>query len=235
MSLYTVSGLDSYYGDFRALFDVTVNIGAGEAVALIGANGAGKTTLMRTICGMNDHSADQCRFKGVDVSDKPAERLSEMGISMVPEGRRLFQAMTVRENLQVGADLGRSGHWTMDTVFDLFPNIAGFAERYAGLLSGGQQQMVAIGRALMTNPELLLFDEVSLGLAPAVVDELYDDLKRIMNESKMSVLFVEQDIGRALSCSDRFYCLLSGRVSLAGKSAAVTFKQVSHAYFGDDQ
>lgn len=232
MTLLAMENLTAHYGDFQALSGISMHVSRGEAVALVGANGAGKTTLLRTICGLGACTADRLAFNGSEVAAMPAETLANMGISMVPEGRRLFPGMTVADNLAIGGDLGRKGHWSEATVFNLFPELADFASRPAGLLSGGQQQMVSLGRALMTNPELLLVDEVSLGLAPVIVDRVYDALAKLRDE-KTTIVLVEQDIRRALDVSDRFYCLLSGRVTLEGSSKPEAFDAVSQAYFGE--
>lgn len=232
MTLLAIDNLTATYGDFQALFGVTLQVEPGETVALVGANGAGKTTLLRAICGLGDCRADRLALNGSDIVGTPAETLAGLGISMVPEGRRLFPGMTVAENLAIGGDLGRKGRWSEATVFDLFPELADFAARPAGLLSGGQQQMVSLGRALMTNPDLLLVDEVSLGLAPVIVDRVYDALAKLRDE-KTTIIIVEQDIRRALDVSDRFYCLLSGRVMLEGTSEPEAFDAVSRAYFGE--
>ncbi|AAV97236.1 branched-chain amino acid ABC transporter, ATP-binding protein (plasmid) [Ruegeria pomeroyi DSS-3] len=232
MSMLEIENLDARYGDFQALFGISLNVRRGETIALVGANGAGKTTLLRAIAGLGQYHAGVLRLNGRDIGSASPQELARMGISMVPEGRRLFTGMSVAENLMIGADLGRGGHWVRDAVFDLFPEIAVMAHRPAGLLSGGQQQMVSLGRALMTNPDLLLVDEVSLGLAPVVVDRVYAALAQL-KERKTTLVVVEQDIRRALDVSDRFYCMLSGRVALAGASAPAAFDAVSRAYFGE--
>lgn len=232
MTLFSAQNLSARYGDFQALFGITLHVEPGETLALVGANGAGKTTLLRAIAGLGDTAADSLTFKGGEIARSNPQELARLGISMVPEGRRLFPGMSVAENLAVGGDLGRIGPWTQDTVFDLFPELASMAARPAGLLSGGQQQMVSLGRALMTNPDLLLVDEVSLGLAPVVVDRVYDALTRLRAQ-KTTIVLVEQDIRRALLVSDRFCCLLSGRIALEGPSDAAAFDAVSRAYFGE--
>jgi branched-chain amino acid transport system ATP-binding protein len=232
MNLLDIKNLSAHYGDFQALFGVSMHVAPGETVALVGANGAGKTTLLRTIAGLGTRHADRLAFKDADVSAQPAEKLAALGIAMVPEGRRLFAGMSVMENLMIGADLGRTGPWSMERVFDLFPELAEFSARPAGLLSGGQQQMVSLGRALMINPELLLVDEVSLGLAPVIVDRVYDALARL-KDTETTIVLVEQDIRRALQASDRFYCMLSGRITLEGPSTDDSFDAVSRAYFGE--
>ncbi|UWQ78669.1 ABC transporter ATP-binding protein [Leisingera sp. S132] len=234
MTLLQMQNLTARYGDFQALFGIDAHVDEGETVALIGANGAGKTTLLRAIAGLGTREAGQLTFAGQDILALDPGALAQRGIAMVPEGRRLFPSLTVAENLMIGGDVGRRGYWTLPRVLELFDEIAPMAQRPAGLLSGGQQQMVAIGRALMTNPELLLVDEASLGLAPVIVDRVYEALAGLKARGTTIVL-VEQDIRRALAASDRFYCMLGGQVSLAGASDGACFERVSQAYFGENQ
>lgn len=234
MSLLQMQNLTARYSDFQALFGIDAHVAKGETVALIGANGAGKTTLLRAIAGLGAREAGQLTFAGQDILALGPGALAQRGIAMVPEGRRLFPSLTVAENLMIGGDVGRRGHWTLPQVLELFDEISPMAQRPAGLLSGGQQQMVAIGRALMTNPELLLVDEASLGLAPVIVDRVYEALTDLKARGTTIVL-VEQDIRRALAASDRFYCILGGQVSLTGASDGACFEQVSQAYFGENQ
>jgi len=228
-----VEGLDAFYGDFQALFGVSLTVAEGETHALIGANGAGKSSLLGALAGLTAHRARALALDGAPLSTLDAPTLAQAGIALSPEGRRIFPSLTVRENLLMGANTGRAGYWTLATVAALFPILDEFAHRRAGLLSGGQQQMVAIGRALMANPRLLLLDEVSLGLAPVVVDQVYAALETLRG-SEMGILLVEQDIRRALNFSDRFTCLLEGQVALAGDSPAADPARVSRAYFGED-
>lgn len=230
--MLSVRNLSAFYGDFQALFDLDLDVNAGETVALIGANGAGKTTLVGALCGLVSLKADTLAIKNETLIGKPADVVARHGIAMSPEGRRVFASLTVKENLLMGANVGRSGRWTLDAVLELFPEIHPLLKRRADALSGGQQQMVVIGRALMANPALLLLDEVSLGLAPIVIDKLYKALETLRSKES-SVLLIEQDVGRALSASDRFYCLLEGRISLSGDSQTADRSAVSHAYFGD--
>ncbi|HYN18122.1 MAG TPA: ABC transporter ATP-binding protein [Actinomycetes bacterium] len=233
MSLLEVERVASFYGDFQALFDVSVRVAEGETVAVIGANGAGKSTLLRTVAGL--HGGGRGRgtvsFDGRPLNGVPAHRRLRLGIAMVPEGRRIFPSLTVEENLKVGAVRDRSGRWSVATVFELFGALAEMRDRPGTLLSGGEQQMLAIGRALMANPRLLLLDEVSLGLAPLVVRRIYETLPEIC-AAGATVVVVEQDIGQALAAADRVYCLLEGRVALQGRPADLTREQITGAYFG---
>lgn len=209
-----VSGLDAFYGDAQALWDVTLAVGRGETVSLIGPNGAGKSTLVASVAGLHPVARGQVRIDGVAVVGLPAHRVCAHGVAVVPEGRRIFADMTVYDNLCLGAYRRaaraeyRSG---LASVFELFPRLSARTRQLAGSLSGGEQQMLAIGRALMARPRLLLLDEPSLGLAPVVVDEVFDAI-RVINERGVSVLLVEQDIDRALEISTRGYLLAEGRV-----------------------
>jgi branched-chain amino acid transport system ATP-binding protein len=229
-SLLEVDRVASFYGDFQALFDVSLRVTEGETVAVIGANGAGKSTLLRTVAGLQDRATGTVRFDGRPLDGVPTHRRLALGIAMVPEGRRIFPSLTVEENLKVGAVRDRSGRWTVATVLELFPALADKRDRPGSLLSGGEQQMLAIGRALMANPRLLLLDEVSLGLAPLVVRRIYDTLPEIT--ARATVVVVEQDIGQALAAADRVYCLLEGRVALSAPAAELTRERITDAYFG---
>jgi branched-chain amino acid transport system ATP-binding protein len=231
MSLLEVSGLDVHYGDFQALFGIDLAIDAGETLAIIGANGAGKSTLLKTLAGQLRPKRGEIRFAGAPVTDLPAHRRTRLGIGLVPEGRRLFPSLTVEENLLVGAYRAQRGPWHLHPVYELFPLVAQLRTRAAANLSGGEQQAVAIGRALMGNPSLLLLDEVSLGLAPAVVRQLYAALPLIIANGT-TVLVVEQDLRQALAVADRVHCLLEGRTVLRATAADVTREQVTSAYFG---
>ena len=231
MSLLSVRGLTARYGDFQALFGVDLDVDAGECVAIIGANGAGKTTLMRSIAGAIRNGTEMVRLDGRPVGDRPAPEVMAMGVAMVPEGRRLFPSLTVEENLLVGAHGRRAeGPWSLEAVHDLFPVLRERRRAAATALSGGQQQMVAIGRALMSNPRLLLCDEISLGLAPVVIRDIYAALPRIRETA--AVVLVEQDIGQALRVADRAVCLMEGRVTLSGAPAELTREAIHDAYFG---
>lgn len=226
-----ISGLDAHYGDFQALYGVDLTVAEGEVLAIIGANGAGKTTLMRSISGLIRNSAEQIRFRDKAIGALRADQVAAMGIALVPEGRQLFPSLSVEENLLIGGQVGRPGPWLLETVFKLFPILKERRAMPSTSLSGGQQQMVAIGRALMANPDLILFDEISLGLAPIIIRDIYEALPGIIGEG-MTAVIVEQDIAKALSVSSRVYCLQEGRVSLEGASGAVSRKDISRAYFG---
>jgi branched-chain amino acid transport system ATP-binding protein len=230
-ALLDVHELSAGYGDFQALYGLDFRVDAGEAVALIGANGAGKTTFLRTLTGMLPLMQGRIALAGQAIGGWPPHRVAEAGVAMVPEGRRLFPSLSVEENLLMGAYARRPGPWTLQRVSALFPILAEFRHRPATELSGGQQQMVALGRALMANPRLLLCDELSLGLAPVVVRDIYRVLPQIRAEG-VSVLLVEQDVGQAMRVADRVVCLQEGRVSLEGAPANLTREQISRAYFG---
>ncbi len=229
--MLNVRNLVARYGQFQALFGIDVDVAKGGMVALIGANGAGKSTFLKSVAGQIPSKTGAIRFNDVDIGALPAEEVVRRGVSMVPEGRRLFRSLTVEENLKVGAFAGRSGRWTLQAIYALFPALEERRSNSAMALSGGQQQMVAIGRALMSNPDLLLCDELSLGLSPAVVKDIYTILPRIRAEG-VSIVVVEQDIDTALRVADQVYCFMHGRVTLKGAPADLTKEQVSAAYFG---
>ncbi|MDH6455645.1 branched-chain amino acid transport system ATP-binding protein [Streptomyces sp. SAI-126] len=230
-ALLNVADVDAGYGDFQALFGIDLEVDEGELLALVGANGAGKSTLLRTIAGALKPFRGTVRFAGEDVTADPDVRRARKGIGLVPEGRRLFPSLTVEENLQVGAATGRKGPWNLAKVYEAMPLVADRRTRRAARLSGGEQQAVAIGRALMGNPRLLLLDEVSLGLAPLVVDQLYTALPGIRAEGT-TVVLVEQDLNRTLAVADRIACVLEGRIVLTGRADRLTRDQVTAAYFG---
>lgn len=232
MALLDVNGLQIFYGDLQAVFDMNFTVADGEAVALVGANGAGKSTFLKALVGLNEERRGAVVFDGVDISQMPAEQVSRLGLIMVPEGRLLFDSLTVEENLLMGTVNRRKGSWTLRRVFDLFPILEERRRMFPGQLSGGQQQMAAIGRALMSNPRLLLCDEISLGLAPVVVEQIYRSFADIRREGT-AVVLVEQDVKRALATSERIYCLLKGRVSLTGPAQGLQPEQLTHAYFGN--
>lgn len=232
MPLLEIDAVDVFYGDFQALSGISLVLEEGQVLALIGANGAGKTTLLRAVTGLHSPRRGHIRFGGADVTRQSAESLARLGIAMVPEGRMLFPSLTVQENLQMGMLTRRAGPWNLEAVYDTFPVLRELRHRNATQLSGGQQQMVAIGRALLGNPRLLLCDELSLGLAPLVVEDIYRTFARIRGEG-LSIVLVEQDVARALSVSDRMACLLKGQVTLQSASAAVGNAQVTAAYFGE--
>ena len=231
MNLLEVDRVASFYGDFQALFEVSLRVAEGETVAVIGANGAGKSTLLRTVAGLQGRGRGSVAFDGRPLDGVPTHRRLGLGIALVPEGRRIFPSLTVEENLRVGVVRDRAGRWDLGAVLELFPALADKRRRPGTLLSGGEQQMLAIGRALMANPRLLLLDEVSLGLAPLVVRRIYQTLPEITGGGA-TVVLVEQDIGQALAAADRVYCLLEGRVALQGRPAELTREQITDAYFG---
>lgn len=229
--LLQACALDAYYGDFHAVWGVDLHLDAGEVVAVIGANGAGKSTLLRSLAGLHAVQPSMVRLRGREVGGMPAHRMVSMGIALVPEGRRLFPSLSVEENLLMGAGCGRKGPWNLERIYTLFPVLRDRRGQAATTLSGGQQQMVAIGRALMSNPDILLCDEISLGLAPAVVREIYAQLPDIRRDG-MGLVLVEQDIHQALQVDDRVYCLLEGRLALQGSPAQLDRETLARAYFG---
>jgi branched-chain amino acid transport system ATP-binding protein len=223
--------LQASYGDAQALFGIDVQVGKGEAVAIIGANGAGKSTLLKALTGLVKVPSAQIQWRGEHVGGRTPSEIVRMGLALVPEGRRLFPSLSVQENLLMGRESNRTGPWNLERLFKLFPILQEKRKQPSTSLSGGQQQMVAIGRALMSNPELLLCDELSLGLAPIVVREIYNALPEITSEG-MAVVLVEQDVSLAQRMTQRLYCLQEGRVSLQGKSSDLTRDEIRQAYFG---
>lgn len=231
-ALIETSKLEVFYGDFQALFGVDVVVNQGETVAIIGSNGAGKSSFLNALCGLNPSEPDQIRLEGRPVGGTPPFDMVRKGVALVPEGRRLFPSLSVEENLQVGAHgMSEDRGWTLETVYGLFPILKDRRNQPATTLSGGQQQMVAIGRALMSNPKVLLCDEISLGLSPAVIKDVYAALTEIKRR-ETTVLLVEQDLGAALAASDRVYCFMEGRVSLEGRPNDLSREQIQNAYFG---
>lgn len=231
MTLLRANGVTARYGDFQALFGVDLTVDRGELVAVIGANGAGKSTLLKCLVGMLSNAPEDVVFAGEPIGALPPHAIVRRGIALVPEGRRLFPSLTVEENLLMGASSKRRGPWSVEGVYRLFPVLRERRQAPATDLSGGQQQMVAIGRGLMSNPDLLLCDEISLGLAPVVIKEIYADLVRVATEDT-AIIVVEQDIGQALKVANRVYCLQAGRVSLEGEPARLSRAEISSAYFG---
>lgn len=230
-ALLALQALNAHYGDFQALYGVNLSVEPGEVVAVIGANGAGKTTMLRSIAGLLRNAPEAIRWKGQGIGALRADQVAALGIALVPEGRLLFPSLSVEENLIIGGQLGRKGPWSLQRVYDLFPILMERRHQQSTSLSGGQQQMVAIGRALMSNPELVLMDEISLGLAPVIIRQIYEALPGIVGEGLTAVI-VEQDIAKALSVSQRVYCLQEGRVSLEGQSQSVPREEITRAYFG---
>ena len=230
--LLATHGLDAFYGDFQALFGIDFELRRGEAVAVVGANGAGKSTFLKSLAGLLRNRRDMIHLFGREIGDRPAPEIVRMGLALVPEGRQLFPSLSVEENLLVGAYGGeRRSPWTLQTVYDLFPLLRERRNGNVTVMSGGQQQMIAIGRALMSNPHVLLCDELSLGLAPIVIEDIYRLIPRI-RAADTSIVIVEQDVARALRSVDRFYCLQEGRVTLTGRPAEVDFETIRQAYFG---
>ncbi len=232
MTLLETCGLTAFYGDFQALYGIDLRLEEGETLAIIGANGAGKSTFLKTIAGLLATTPESVVYAGRPIGGLSAPQIVRLGISLVPEGRRLFPSLSVEENLAIGA-YGRhdGGYWSLARIYELFPALAARRHAPSHTLSGGEQQMAAIGRALMANPRVLLCDEVSLGLAPVVIRNIYAALPRI-KASGASVILVEQDIGQALQVANRVYCFQEGRMSLEGRPAELSRDQIHAAYFG---
>jgi branched-chain amino acid transport system ATP-binding protein len=231
VQILELRALDAFYGDFQALFGVSMTIARGTVVAIVGANGAGKSTLLKTVAGLMHARRDAIALAGEYIGGEPAYRAAARGIALVPEGRRLFPSLTVEENLIIGGQMARPGPWSLQRIYDLFPALAERRDAPATSLSGGQQQMAAIGRALMSNPKLLLCDEISLGLAPIVVRDIYARLPDIASDG-LSVVIVEQDVMQAMKAAQHIYCLQEGRVTLDGASDTLTREVITAAYFG---
>jgi len=230
-ALLEIDALDVRHGLLQAVRQVSFEVAEGETLALVGANGAGKTTLLRAIAGAHRPAGGRISFEGRDITSLAAHRRVKRGIALVPEGRRLFPNLTVEENLLVSSAARRRGAWTVDTVLEAFPLLQSLRHKRAASLSGGEQQATAIGRALMTNPRLLLLDEVSLGLAPVVVEAVYRSLGALI-EGGATIVLVEQDLARAMGVADRVVCMLEGRIVLEGPRGGLTREQVTEAYFG---
>jgi branched-chain amino acid transport system ATP-binding protein len=231
MSLLQAQALEARYGDAQALFGIDFRLDAGEVVAIIGANGAGKSTFLKSLTGLVKVARDSVRFDGRPIGSLPPGQIVRAGLAMVPEGRRLFPSLSVEENLLMGGVARRPGPWNLQRLYRMFPILEKKRSNPGTALSGGQQQMVSIGRALMSNPRVLLCDELSLGLAPIVIKEIYDAMPEITAEG-MSVVIVEQDVSVAQRVSRRLYCFQEGRVALEGPSDALSREQISAAYFG---
>jgi len=226
-----VRNLTVRHGYLQALTDINLAVAPGETLAIIGANGAGKSTLLRSVIGLHRPSAGSILLDGRDITALPPHARVRVGIALVPEGRRLFPSLSVEENLLVGHASGRSGSWSVRAVYELFSWMGDRRREPTVHLSGGEQQAVAIGRALMANPQVLLLDELSLGLAPTMVRRIYGVLPELVQKG-MAVLLVEQDVAQALRVADRFQCLLEGRTTLEGKPAEATTAKIEAAYFG---
>jgi branched-chain amino acid transport system ATP-binding protein len=231
MTLLSIDNLTARHGLLEAVRGISFTVDKGQTLALVGANGAGKTTLLRTLAGAHPVAGGKIAFNGEDVTGLPSHQRVRRGIALVPEGRRMFASMTVSENLRLGAMAGRKGPWSIDRIMEIFPNLKKRIDHKTGHLSGGEQQATAIGRALMSNPDLLILDEVSLGLSPLIVDRVYDSLEGLI-KSGTTIILVEQDLSRAMGVADRVICMLEGRVVLEGASRGLTRDQVTEAYFG---
>jgi branched-chain amino acid transport system ATP-binding protein len=231
MSLVEIDRVSVYYEDFQALYDIDISIEEGEIFACIGANGAGKSTMLKTLAGVLAPSRGRILFDGRPIHQLPPYKRVELGISSVPEGRRVFPSLTVQENLTIGGYRKRKGPWTTDSVYELFPLLQPLKKRQASGLSGGEQQALAIGRALMANPRLILMDEVSLGLAPVVVKRIYEAFPILIGNG-CTILVVEQDVQHVLTVATHVACFLEGRVALQGVPGELTSEQITTAYFG---
>lgn len=229
--LLQTHALKAFYGDAQALFGIDFELHAGELVAIIGANGAGKSTFLKSLTGLVKAEREAVHWKGQPIGGHHPGDIVRLGLAMVPEGRRLFPSLSVEENLLMGANAQRKGPWSLERLYRMFPILNEKRRDPGTSLSGGQQQMVAIGRALMSNPEVLLCDELSLGLAPIVIREIYNAMPAITAEG-MAVVIVEQDVSMARHVSQRLYCFQEGLVSLQGRSDELSREQISHAYFG---
>jgi branched-chain amino acid transport system ATP-binding protein len=227
-----VENLEAWYDDAKVLHGVSLTVKKGEILSLIGANGAGKSTLLKCICGLLPKKAGRIEFNGNAIHSLVANDIVAQGIALVPEGRRLFPSLSVEENLILGGQVKRAGPWNLEAIYGLFPILEEKRNLPSTSLSGGQQQMVAIGRGLMSNPEIILLDELSLGLAPIVIKDIYALLPKIVGNGGLTAILVEQDVTRALNSADQFLCMQEGRVSLQGAPKAYTKDQISAAYFG---
>ena len=231
MSVLELEDVDVFYGDFQALFKVSFTVEQGQTFACIGANGGGKSTMLRTVAGVLRPKSGRVLFHGEAVDHIPAHDRVKMGIALVPEGRRVFPSLSVFENLQIGGYGGRKGDWDMESVLELFPLLKPLIKRQASSLSGGEQQALAIGRALMSNPDLMLLDEVSLGLAPVVIKRIYEAMVHLVGTGT-TILVVEQDVQHVLTVADYVACFLEGRISLEGKPSDLSSQAITAAYFG---
>jgi branched-chain amino acid transport system ATP-binding protein len=230
-ALLSIEKLSVFHGQFRAIHDLDVEVAAGEIVSIIGANGAGKSSLLKAIVGRVDRIEGAIRFDGADLAGRSTASIVGAGVALVPEGRRLFPSLTVEENLTIGWEVGMRGDIGFEEVYGYFPVLRERRRQKARELSGGQQQMVALARALLASPRLLLCDEISLGLAPTIINDLYEIIAKIRTRG-VGIVVVEQDIARSLAVADRFYCLLEGRINLTGRPRDTTREIVAKHYFG---
>ncbi len=231
MTSLKIQNLDVQHGQLKAVRNLSLAVQTGEVVALIGANGAGKTTLLGSIAGVHRATSGSILLNGQDITGIPSHKRVQAGLALVPEGRKLFTEMTIEENLRLGSTSARPGYWTVDNVLEVFPNLIKRRHSKTGLLSGGEQQATAIGRALMSNPEILILDEVSLGLSPLVVNQVYDSLKRLL-ETDTTIILVEQDLTRAMKVASRAVCMLEGEIILNKQMSEVSREEITDAYFG---
>lgn len=231
MNILTCKNLIAKYGDFQALFGIDFYLNAGETVAIIGSNGAGKSTFLKSITGVISVDDNSITLDDKNIGGLSADIINKLGIALVPEGRKLFPSLTVEENLLMGSESNRSGEWNLETIYELFPILKERRSSPGTALSGGQQQMVAIGRGLMSNPRILLCDEISLGLAPVIVRDIYAIFPKIKKQG-ISIVIVEQDINQAMKVADRVYCFQEGKVTLHGKPDELSHDKISAAYFG---
>jgi branched-chain amino acid transport system ATP-binding protein len=230
-ALLSIEKLSVFHGQFRAIHDLSVEVAAGEIVSIIGANGAGKSSLLKAVVGRVDRIEGAIRFDGVDLAGRSTASIVGGGVALVPEGRRLFPSLTVEENLNIGWEVGLRGDIGFEEVYGYFPVLRERRRQKARELSGGQQQMVALARALLASPRLLLCDEISLGLAPTIINDLYEIIAKIRDRG-VGIVVVEQDIARSLAVANRFYCLLEGRINLTGRPRDTTREIVAKHYFG---
>lgn len=231
MTALQINNVDVRHGQLKAVRNLSFSIEKGEVVALIGANGAGKTTLLRAIAGAHKLTSGSISLNDIDITQLPAHLRVTAGLALVPEGRKLFTEMTTQENLQLGATVSRAGGWSVDKIFEIFPNLKRHRHAKTGNMSGGEQQATAIGRALMSNPEVLILDEVSLGLSPLVVDQVYASLTTLI-QTGTTIILVEQDLSKAMQVASRAICLLEGKIVLDKKMSEVTREEITAAYFG---
>jgi branched-chain amino acid transport system ATP-binding protein len=232
-TLLEIHDLTVYHGQLCAVDGVSFKVDAGEVLTMVGANGAGKSTLLRTVAGLHRQTRGTVTFKGAEVTKLAPQRRVRLGISLVPEGRRLFSSLTLEENLQVGAHHANKGPFNIDRIYELFEWMPGRRRQRAWQFSGGEQQAIAIGRALVANPQVLLLDELSLGLAPIVIERIYALLPEIVAQG-VGILLVEQDVTLGVGVANRVHCLLEGKTALTGTPEELSAEQIEQAYFGGD-
>ncbi|MGD0055057.1 MAG: ABC transporter ATP-binding protein [Acidimicrobiales bacterium] len=232
-ALLDVEDLTVHHGQLCAVDGVSFKVDRGEVLTMVGANGAGKSTLLRTVAGLHRQTSGTIRFQGVNVTKLAPQRRARLGIALVPEGRRLFPSLTLEENLQVGAHHAAKGTFSIERVYELFDWMPARRRQRAWQFSGGEQQAIAIGRALVANPHVLLLDELSLGLAPIVIERIYALIPDIVAQG-VGILLVEQDVTLGVGVANRVHCMLEGKTSLTGTPAELTSAQIERAYFGGE-